>query len=148
MKNKSEKKPKENKKPTGKFASMYMSIGMCIGIGIGMCLGRILFDSIPIGMSFGVSVGFLFGYSYGASLDKKALNVVEIIEDDFGCEGVPENAEAMVTVVVTDAEGKEQRIAMADKLCYDRNIEVGDSVMLDKDGTLKQIYKMPQKKKK
>lgn len=148
MKKKTEKKPEEKKKPTGKYASMYMSIGMCIGIGIGMCLGKILFDSIPIGMSFGVSVGFLLGYTYGASLDKKALNVVEIIEDDFGCEGVPEDAEAMVTVVVTDAEGKEQRISMADKLCYERNIEVGDSVMLDNDGTLKQIYKMPPKKKK
>ncbi len=148
MKKKSEKKPEENKKATGKYASMYMSIGMCIGIGLGMCLGKILFDSIGIGMSFGVGIGFLLGYSYGASLDKKALNVVEIIEDDFGCEGIPDDAEAMVTVVVTDSEGKEQRIRMSDKLCYERNIEAGDSLMLDKDGTLKQIYKMPPKKKK
>ena len=51
-------------------------------------------------------------------------------------------------VVVTDAEGKEQHIRMADKLCYERNIEKGDSVMLDKDGTLKQICKVPAKKKK
>ena len=142
------KKPENNKKPTGKFAEMYLSIGMCIGIGIGMCLGKIIFDSLSIGMAFGVSLGFLLGYTYGASLDKKALNVVEIIEDDFGCEGVPEDAEAMVTVVLTDAKGEEQRIRMSDKLCYERNIESGDSVMLDKDGTLKQIYKMPTKAKK
>lgn len=125
-----------------------MSIGLCIGIGIGMCLGQIIFDSIGIGMCFGVGIGSLLGYSYGASLDKKALNVIEIVEDDFGCEGVPEDAEAMVTVVATDANGKEQRIRMADKLCYERNIEVGDSVMFDKNGTLKQIYKMPAKKKR
>lgn len=142
------KKPENNKKTTGKFAEMYLAIGMCIGIGIGMCLGQIIFDSLTIGMAFGISIGLLLGYSYGASLDKKALNVVEIVEDDFGCEGVPEDAEAMVTVVVTDAKGEEQRIRMSDKLCYERNIESGDSVMLDKDGTLKQIYKMPTKKTK
>lgn len=142
------KKPENNKKTTGKFAEMYLAIGMCIGIGIGMCLGQIIFDSLTIGMAFGISIGLLLGYSYGASLDKKALNVVEIVEDDFGCEGVPEDAEAMVTVVVTDAKGEEQRIRMSDKLCYERNIESGDSVMLDKDGTLKQIYKMPTKTKK
>ncbi len=148
MKKESKNKSEKNKKAIGKFASIYMPIGMCIGIGIGTCLGGLIFDNIPVGMCFGIAIGLLLGYTYGASLDKKALNVVEIIEDDFGCEGVPEDAEAMVTVVVTDAEGKEQRISMADKLCYDRNIEVGDSVMLDKDGTLKQIYKMPPKKKK
>lgn len=142
------KKPENNKKTTGKFAEMYLSIGMCIGIGIGMCLGQLLFDSLSVGMAFGVSLGFLLGYTYGASLDKKALNVVEIIEDDFGCEGAPEDAEAMVTVVVTDAKGDEQRIRMSDRLCYERNIESGDSVMLDKDGTLKQIYKVSAKTKK
>ena len=140
-------KPEKNNKATGKYASMYMSIGMCIGIGIGMLLGKIFFDSIGVGMCFGLGVGFSLGYSYGVSLDKKSLNVVEIIEDDFGCEGVPEDAEAMVTVVVTDAEGKEQRIRMADRLCYERNIETGDSVMLDKDGTLKHIYKKSEKNK-
>ena len=87
------KKP-EDKKATGKYASMYMSIGMCIGIGIGMCLGNAIFDNLAIGMSFGVGVGLSLGCAYGASLDKKALNIVEIIEDDFGCEGVPEDAEA------------------------------------------------------
>lgn len=148
MKKESKNKAEKNKKAIGKFTSIYMPIGMCIGIGLGTCLGGLIFDNIPVGMCFGIAIGLLLGYTYGASLDKKALNVVEIIEDDFGCEGVPEDAEAMVTVVVTDAEGKEQRIAMADKLCYDRNIEVGDSVMLDKDGMPKQIYKMPPKKNK
>ena len=142
------KEPDDKKKSSGKYASMYMSIGMCIGIGLGMCLGKAVFDNISLGMCFGVALGLLPGCSYGISLDKKALNVVDIIEDDFGCEGIPEDAEAMVTVVVTDAEGKEQRIRMADKLCYERKIEKGDSVMLDRDGTPKQIYKMPQKKNK
>ena len=73
------KKP-EDKKAIGKYASMYMPIGMCIGIGIGMCLGNAIFDNLAIGMSFGVGVGLSLGCAYGASLDKKALNVVEIIE--------------------------------------------------------------------
>ena len=41
------KKP-EDKKATGKYASMYMSIGMCIGIGIGMCLGNAIFDNLAM----------------------------------------------------------------------------------------------------
>mgnify|MGYP004497345171 FL=1 len=86
------KKKPENKKATGKYAAMYMSIGMCIGIGIGICLGNVIFDNIGIGMCFGSGIGFLLGFSYGSSLDKKALNVVEIMEDDFGFEGVPEDA--------------------------------------------------------
>lgn len=136
------------KKNSGKFAGMYMAIGMCLGCGIGMAFGNFLFDNISLGMCFGLSIGLALGAAYGASLDKKSLNVVEIIEEDFGCEGVPEDGEATVTVVVTDTDGKEQRIRMADKLCYERNIEVGDAVMLDNDGTLKQIYKLPDKKKK
>ena len=142
------KEPVDKKKSSGKYASMYMSIGMCIGIGLGMCWGKAVFDNISLGVCFGVALGVWPGCFYGILLDKKALNVVDIIEDDFGCEGIPEDAEAMVTVVVTDAEGKEQRIRMADKLCYERKIEKGDSVMLDRDGTPKQIYKMPQKKNK
>lgn len=142
------KKLDNNKNEPGKFVGIYMPIGLCLGCGIGMLFGNVLFDNISLGMCLGVSIGLCLGAVYGASLDKKALTVTEIIEDDFGCEGIPENAEAMVTVVATDSQGGEQRIRMADKLCYERNIEVGDSVMLDSDGTLKQIYKLPPKKNK
>lgn len=139
------KSDNDKKNNSGKFTGMYMAIGICLGCGIGMLFGNLIFDNISLGMCLGLSVGLALGTAYGASLDKKALTVVEIIEDDFGCEGIPEDSEVLVTVVVTDPEGKEQRIRMADKLCYERNIEVGDFVMLDADGTLKQIYKLPKK---
>ena len=134
----------ENKKSSNKYASIYMPIGMSLGLCIGMCLGRFVYDNTSLGMCMGIAIGMMLGMAYGASLDKKALTVTEIIEDDFGCEGVPEDAEAMVTVVVTDCEGKEQRIRLSDSLEYERKIEAGDTVMLAKDGTLKQMESKKQ----
>lgn len=116
-----------------------MPIGMCLGLSVGMCLGRFVYDNTSLGMCLGIAIGMMLGMAYGASLDKKALTVTEIIEDDFGCEGIPEDAQAMVTVVVTCFEGREQRIRMSDSLAYERKIEAGETVMLDKDGTLKQM---------
>lgn len=133
------KNPNKKKKTSNKYASIYMPIGMCLGMSIGMCLGRFIYDNMSLGMCMGIAIGMMLGMAYGASLDKKALTVTEIIEDDFGCEGIPEDAQAMVTVVVTDFEGREQRIRMSDSLAYERKIEAGDTVMLAKDGTLKQM---------
>ena len=133
------KEPNEKKKSSNKYASIYMPIGMCLGMSIGMCLGRFIYDNMSLGMCLGIAIGMMLGMAYGASLDKKALTVTEIIEDDFGCEGISEDAEVMVTVVVTDCEGQEQRIRMSDSLAYERKIEAGDTVMLAKDGTLKQM---------
>ena len=133
------KEPNEKKKSSNKYASIYMPIGMCLGLSVGMCLGRFIYDNTSLGMCLGIATGMMLGMAYGASLDKKALTVTEIIEDDFGCEGIPEDAQAMVTVVVNDCEGREQRIRMSDSLAYERKIEAGDTVMLDKDGTLKQM---------
>ncbi len=133
------KDPNEKKKTSNKYASIYMPIGMCLGLSIGMCLGRFIYDNTSLGMCLGIAIGMMLGMAYGASLDKKALTVTEIIEDDFGCEGISEDAEAMVTVVVSDCEGREQRIRMSDSLAYERKIEAGDTVMLAKDGTLKQM---------
>ena len=133
------KNPNKKKKTSNKYASIYMPIGMCLGMSIGMCLGRFIYDNMSLGMCMGIAIGMILGMAYGASLDKKALTVTEIIEDDFGCEGIPEDAQAMVTVVVTDCEGREQRIRMSDSLAYERKIEAGDTVMLAKDGTLKQM---------
>ena len=133
------KEPNEKKKSSNKYASKWMPIGMCLGLSVGMCLGRFIYDNMSLGMCMGIAIGMMLGMAYGASLDKKALTVTEIIEDDFGCEGIPEDAQAMVTVVVTDCESREQRIRMSDSLAYERKIEAGDTVMLAKDGTLKQM---------
>lgn len=117
----------------------YIPIGMCLGCGIGMLFGKAVFDNISLGMCLGMSVGMGLGAILSSNLYKKSMTVIEIIEDDFGCEGIPEDAEAMVTVVVADAKGKEQQIRMADKLCYERNIKLGDSVTFDEDGNLKVV---------
>lgn len=62
--------------------------------------------------------------------------IEDIIEDEFGCEGRPEGEEPQVTIIVTDKNGTKQQIRMPDKLAYERKLEVGQNVVLQKDGTL------------
>ena len=63
--------------------------------------------------------------------------VVNIEEQDFGCEGRPDGTEAMVDVVLQKADGTKIRIEEKDKRLYELDINEGDSVFLQ-DG---RIYK-------
>lgn len=132
----------EATKPTDshKYQTLGMSVGMCMGPCMGMSIGMLLFDNLSLGMCLGLSIGMCIGMALGAAKDKRIseniLIVKDIIEEEFGCEGRPEGKAAMVTIVVEDKEGKEQHIRMADKLAYERKIEVGDRAFLEEDGTL------------
>lgn len=64
------------------------------------------------------------------------LTIVDIIEEDFGCEGRPAGQEPRVTVVAADAAGRELRFVMADRLAYDRGLDLGDQVLPDLNGGL------------
>lgn len=58
--------------------------------------------------------------------------VLKIFEEDYGCEGVPENAELMCSVLVRDESGNEKWLKIADKYLTDNNIDVGDIIDHDK----------------
>lgn len=66
--------------------------------------------------------------------------VVDIYEDEFGCEGRPDGETAMVTVVVKDALHDEKHfVRMPDQMAYDWDLKEGDRVELTSDGMIRQI---------
>ena len=64
------------------------------------------------------------------------LKIKRIMEDDFGCEELPEGAEIQVLVLLCDAEGNEQTVRMSDRLAQERDLKPGDPVFFCADGTL------------
>lgn len=62
----------------------------------------------------------------------KKYKVINIYEQDFGCEGLPEGKELSVDVVLCDIEGKEEvTISVPDAELYEKNIDVGSIVSYD-----------------
>ena len=55
----------------------------------------------------------------------KKYKITDIIEDEFGCEGRPEGEEPMVTILLVDDTGKQRSIRMADKLAYEKKLDIG-----------------------
>lgn len=64
---------------------------------------------------------------------EQKYKVLKIQEMEFGCEELPEDAEVMVYVTLQAADGAKSNIVHSDALLYERNIEVGDEVILAKD---------------
>ena len=66
--------------------------------------------------------------------------VVPIDEDiDFGCEERSADEPVMAVVVLQDENGNESRIRQEDQMLYDRNIEEGDTVILNENGELRKV---------
>lgn len=55
----------------------------------------------------------------------KTYRITDIVEDEFGCEGRPEGEEPMVTIILVDDDGRQRSIRMADKLAYEKELDVG-----------------------
>lgn len=54
--------------------------------------------------------------------------VLEIIEPDFGCEGIPDGQEPECEVVLQDENGEKLKIKIADRILYDQMIVEGINV--------------------
>ena len=66
--------------------------------------------------------------------------VVRSDEDiDFGCEERSADEPVMAVVVLQDENGNESRIRQEDQMLYDRNIEEGDTVILNENGELRKV---------
>ena len=63
----------------------------------------------------------------------KKYKITDIIEDEFGCEGRPEGEEPMVTILLVDDTGKQRSIRMADKLAYEKKLDVGMEMELPEE---------------
>ncbi len=51
--------------------------------------------------------------------------ITEIIEPDFGCEGLPEGGERMDTVLLLSEDGTRHTAAVSDELLYRLGLDVG-----------------------
>ena len=50
--------------------------------------------------------------------------VIDIYDEDYGCEGIPENAEPMCILVLCDENGNEKQIKLSDKYLRENNIDI------------------------
>lgn len=67
-----------------------------------------------------------------------SLIVMDIIEDDFGCEGRPEGYKPKCKVVLKDFSGNVMEERVADEDLYNQNINVGDQVHFEMDKIIKE----------
>ncbi|MCR5600100.1 MAG: hypothetical protein K6G33_05100 [Ruminococcus sp.] len=54
--------------------------------------------------------------------------VLEIFEEDYGCEGVPENEEPMCSVLVRNENGIEKWLKISDNYLTQHNIRKGEAI--------------------
>lgn len=66
----------------------------------------------------------------------KQYTIKRIVEDDFGCEGLPEGEELQVTLVLQDADGRLRRLRMPDSQAYALGLNEGGCLSLDDDGCI------------
>lgn len=71
--------------------------------------------------------------------NKDFETILDILEDDFGCEGVPDDAEVMVKLVLRDENGVESVLPMADKTALEMNLQVGDRIYVTPDGDIEKV---------
>ena len=53
--------------------------------------------------------------------------ILDIIEWDYGCEGVPDGEEPMCSVVVRDENGEENTLKLTDSYLTENGLNIGDS---------------------
>ncbi len=67
------------------------------------------------------------------------FKIVKIEEPDFGCEGVPEGELIRDEVTILGQNGKEFIMRVEDKLLYEKDLNEGDSFMIDESGNMVKI---------
>ena len=54
--------------------------------------------------------------------------ITGIFEEDYGCEGVPEDEELMCKVLLQDSDGNEKWVKLADNYLTEHNLNEGDII--------------------
>lgn len=62
--------------------------------------------------------------------------VKQIYEADFGCEGMPDGSEIQAEVLLRSESGEEISVMVPDKELYAKDINEGDWVHFDVDGSI------------
>lgn len=61
----------------------------------------------------------------------KSYTVRQLIENDYGCEGIPEGGEPMVRLQLVSDEGEAIWVSQSDRLMFELGIDEGSIVMYD-----------------
>ena len=57
--------------------------------------------------------------------------IIDIIEWDYGCEGVPDDEEPMCNVIVKDENGEQRTLRLSDTFLNTNKLNVGDTFLYD-----------------
>lgn len=71
-------------------------------------------------------------------MEEQIYKIIRIDEEDFGCEGRPEDQAPMVRVVLESDTGETAVVMMEDAVMYARKLDVGEMAVLGMDGMLYQ----------
>ena len=61
--------------------------------------------------------------------------VIDISEEDYGCEGIPEDSELMCSVLIENSDGTQKWLKIADRYLRENDIDIGSVISF--------IYKLP-----
>lgn len=56
--------------------------------------------------------------------------ILKIYEDDYGCEGIPDNEELMCTVALRGENGTEKHIRLSDSFITENSLKIGGYLLL------------------
>lgn len=116
------------------YERKYLNEGLKIHFGIFKKLpGKLDFDPV----AWRIWDGEISAEERMQTTAKERLYIVKrIVEDDYGCEGVPEDQEKMVTLLLADQEGKLRRHRMPDAEAYELELQEGTPIRLSDTGDI------------
>ena len=59
------------------------------------------------------------------------FEILKIYEDDYGCEGIPDNEELMCTVALRGENGIEKNIRLSDSFITENLLKTGSYLLLE-----------------
>ncbi|MBP5580134.1 MAG: hypothetical protein J6X56_11800 [Ruminococcus sp.] len=57
--------------------------------------------------------------------------IINIFEEDYGCEGIPDNEELMCIVALRDENGIEKHVRLSDSFITENDLKKGGFVLLE-----------------
>lgn len=57
--------------------------------------------------------------------------VIDISEEDYGCEGIPEDSELMCSVLIESSDGTQKWLKIADWYLRENDIDIGSVITAD-----------------
>ena len=57
--------------------------------------------------------------------------IINIFDEDYGCEGIPENEELMCVVFLRDENGNERSLRLSESFITDNSLKKGSYVLLE-----------------